>query len=500
MKLSVNVASRFAQHFLILLCMTMTMMFFQNQIFYLIGMILDKPPKDKYKAVYFILLLHGIGVLMPWNMFITIAPSYYVDYKFVEVSADGMVHKSDYALHFLSYLGLASQIPTLLLNLINLFVQIKGDLRRRISFSLLILAIIILVTLIFTLINTSHMISAFFFITMTTVVLLNAANGVYQGSLYGLTANFPPQYTNALILGNNICGTFVSVVNIVTLIVAKSVWMAAFFYFLMSLLTVSACFGSIFLLQKLDFYKYHMRKTKKHGDKNEHEEGQHLQRINTVDGATMDGTEMTGVVPKAGLKAKLKLYFQVSKKIWIQCFNVWCVFFVTLTVFPVVMADIKYYSKSGKYDFFIAEKLFTPVTTYLLFNFFAAAGSFLANFVQWPSPKWLIVPVTARIALIPLLMFCYFRPEYRTWNVWFYSVWVYIIFAVIMSITSGYFSSIIMMYVPRIVEPSKSTVASMIAAFFLIFGITCGIMFTFFVSWFIDNAGIYNPGGFDTIM
>ncbi|EJW77368.1 nucleoside transporter, partial [Wuchereria bancrofti] len=277
-------------------------------------MILDKPPKDKYKAVYFILLLHGIGVLMPWNMFITIAPSYYVDYKFVEVSADGMVHKSDYALHFLSYLGLASQIPTLLLNLINLFVQIKGDLRRRISFSLLILAIIILVTLIFTLINTSHMISAFFFITMTTVVLLNAANGVYQGSLYGLTANFPPQYTNALILGNNICGTFVSVVNIVTLIVAKSVWMAAFFYFLMSLLTVSACFGSIFLLQKLDFYKYHMRKTKKHGDKNEHEEGQHLQRINTVDGATMDGTEMTGVVPKAGLKAKLKLYFQVSKK------------------------------------------------------------------------------------------------------------------------------------------------------------------------------------------
>lgn len=53
---------------------------------------------------------------------------------------------------------------------------------------------------------------------MTTVVLLNAANGVYQGSLYGLTANFPPQYTNALILGNNICGTFVSVVNIVTLV------------------------------------------------------------------------------------------------------------------------------------------------------------------------------------------------------------------------------------------------------------------------------------------
>uniref|UniRef100_A0A0R3RXW0 Equilibrative nucleoside transporter 1 n=1 Tax=Elaeophora elaphi TaxID=1147741 RepID=A0A0R3RXW0_9BILA len=465
-----------------------------------IDMLLDKPPEDKYNAVYFILLLHGIGVLMPWNMFITIAPEYYVKYKFVEVSADGMVHKTDYALHFLPYLGLASQIPTLLLNLLNLFVQIKGGLRRRIGFSLFVLAIIILVTLIFTLVNTSHMIGAFFFMTMATVVLLNAANGVYQGSLYGLTANFPPQYTNALIIGNNICGTFVSVVNIITLMVAKNIWMAAFFYFLTSLLTISACFGSIFVLQKLEFYKYHMKKAKKHGDMNENEEGQHLERINTVDGIITDGTRVNRVVPKTGLKAKLKLYLQVFKKIWIQCFNVWCVFFVTLTLFPVVMFDVKYYSKDGKYDFFIPEKLFTPITTYLLFNFFAAAGSFSANFVQWPSPKWLVVPVTSRLALIPLLTFCYFRPEYRTWNVWFYNVWIYIIFAVIMSITSGYFSSVIMMYVPRLVEPSKSTAAGMVAAFFLIFGITCGIMFTFFVSWFIDSAGTYNPGNFDTVI
>ncbi|CAG9539575.1 unnamed protein product [Cercopithifilaria johnstoni] len=452
-------------------------------------MLSDKPPEDKYNAVYFAVLLHGIGVLMPWNMFITIAPSYYVDYKFSAASVDGVVHKTDYALYFLAFLGLASQIPTLLLNLINLFVQIKGGLIRRIGFSLSVLAIIILITLIFTLINTSHMISAFFFITMITVVLLNAANGVYQGSLYGLTANFPPQYTNALILGNNICGTFVSVVNIITLVVAKNVWMAAFFYFLISLLTISACFGSVFLLQKLEFYRYHMKKARKNAD----EESQHLERINTIDGIITDGTEMNRIVSKTGLKAKLKLYFHVFKKIWIQCFNVWCVFFVTLTLFPIVMADIKYYNENGVYDFFIPEKLFTPVTTYLLFNSCAVAGSFLADFVQWPSPKWVIVPVIARIAFIPLLMFCYFRPEYRTWNVWFYNIWIYIIFAVIMSITSGYFSSVIMMYVPGLVEPSKSTAAGMIATFFLILGITCGIMFTFFVSWFIDSAGAYSP-------
>lgn len=29
------------------------------------------PPKDRWNMVYFVLLLHGVGILMPWNMFIT---------------------------------------------------------------------------------------------------------------------------------------------------------------------------------------------------------------------------------------------------------------------------------------------------------------------------------------------------------------------------------------------------------------------------------------------
>jgi len=29
------------------------------------------PPTDKYKLVFVTLMIHGIGTLMPWNMFIT---------------------------------------------------------------------------------------------------------------------------------------------------------------------------------------------------------------------------------------------------------------------------------------------------------------------------------------------------------------------------------------------------------------------------------------------
>lgn len=55
----------------------MTVLFYSvsERFWKFIDMLSSKPPEDKYNAVYFILLLHGIGVLMPWNMFITIAPS-----------------------------------------------------------------------------------------------------------------------------------------------------------------------------------------------------------------------------------------------------------------------------------------------------------------------------------------------------------------------------------------------------------------------------------------
>lgn len=35
----------------------------------------EKEPKDNYNIVYLIIMLHGIGILIPWNTFITIAPS-----------------------------------------------------------------------------------------------------------------------------------------------------------------------------------------------------------------------------------------------------------------------------------------------------------------------------------------------------------------------------------------------------------------------------------------
>lgn len=34
------------------------------------GQIVEPPIPDKYKLVYIIMIIHGIGTLLPWNMFI----------------------------------------------------------------------------------------------------------------------------------------------------------------------------------------------------------------------------------------------------------------------------------------------------------------------------------------------------------------------------------------------------------------------------------------------
>lgn len=57
---------------------------------------------------------------MPWNMFIT-AKSYFVDYK-LSVGYTGV--NSTYAANFLPYIGFASQIPNVVFNWMNIFVNL----------------------------------------------------------------------------------------------------------------------------------------------------------------------------------------------------------------------------------------------------------------------------------------------------------------------------------------------------------------------------------------
>lgn len=84
-----------------------------------------EPPSDRYKMIFFILLLHGIGTLTPWNMFIT-AADYFEKYKLGGGDSNATLSDNDlwYAKNFMPFIGFASQIPNVLFNWLNIFVNL----------------------------------------------------------------------------------------------------------------------------------------------------------------------------------------------------------------------------------------------------------------------------------------------------------------------------------------------------------------------------------------
>ncbi|EFO15358.2 hypothetical protein LOAG_13152 [Loa loa] len=295
-------------------------------------MLPSRKPIDRYHSVYLIILLNGFGIVITWNMWITIAPTYYVEYKLIEVDRNNTQHlSSSYATNFLIYLILASNLPCFILNLINLFFTFNGSLEKRINFSLTVIALICLITLVFTVIDTSSMVTIFFIITITTIVIQNAACGLYQNSLFGLVAIFPPRYTSAILLGSNICGIFVSTVNIITLVATNNIQTAAFFYFFISLLAVLACLGSLFMLVKLDFYQHYMQNAaEKMANKNLNEIFEFKRNNSTNEiGLKIDNCEFnkrTNIsncdnidLLTVNFRMKLYLYYDIFKKVTLLC-------------------------------------------------------------------------------------------------------------------------------------------------------------------------------------
>ncbi|XP_046383683.1 equilibrative nucleoside transporter 1 isoform X2 [Ischnura elegans] len=413
------------------------------------------PPWDRCYIVYLIFLLHGMGTLMPWNMFIT-AKGYFVDYK---MSKEYTGAESNYATNFLAYIGFAAQVPNLVFNWLNVFIQLGGSLTRRIVWSIFVEVIVFILTVVLAMTDSSGWPGVFFWVTMATVVLLNMACGIYQNSVYGMAARLPFKYTGAVVLGSNISGTFTAIISIISLAVAPNVRTAAIYYFITALFILLACFDTYFALPLNRFYRYHELLNQKG----------HQSKLK----------ENLGVIPQTP-------YLKIFKQCLPQLFNVFFVFFVSLSIFPAVHSDIQ---RSDE-NFFLSDKYFTAVTCFLTFNFFAMVGCTTAAWFQWPGPKYLVVPVVLRLLFIPFFVLCNYLPQNltRVFPILIKNDWAYWAGGILLGLTSGHFSSLAMMYCPRMVEPHYKVTAGMYGAASLITGIFSGILFTMIFPWFVSEV------------
>lgn len=319
----------------------------------------------------------------------------------------------------------------------------SGNLNVRITGMILIECLVFLLTILLALVDSSHWPGAFFYITMLSVVAMNMANGVYQSAVYGVAGKLPLSYSNAVVLGSNICGTLVTLINIISKALAPDPRTAAIYYFVGTLAVLIACLITFHVLPLNPYYRHF--------------------------GGQRDGDQ------EEQPKRRFRLVFS---QIWPQCLNVFTVFFVTLSIFPAVHSDVQ---SMGQLEGILGS-YFTLISCFLVFNACAMIGNLIPGIGCWPSPQRLWIPVFARFLFVPFFLLCNYKPEERLWPVWVTNDYVFVMGGSLMGLTSGYFSSLCMMYAPKSVDPQDAGTASMMASFFLMLGIFSGINSSFILA------------------
>ncbi|XP_041985580.1 equilibrative nucleoside transporter 3 isoform X2 [Aricia agestis] len=409
------------------------------------------PPKDRWRLIYITLLVHGLGTLTAWNMFIT-ARDYFVSYKLKDAP--------QYANNFMPYLGWAAQVPNLAFSWFNIFVKIGGNLTTRIVWSLCMEVLIFVVTVVLAMVDSSQWPEIFFWLTMVLVFFLNGFNAIFQNTVYGVAARLPPQYTGAVVLGSNICGTLVAFLEWGSASFTGSQRTSAIYYFIVGMFVLLICFDTYFALPLNRFYRYHETLQER------------TLRVNPALAANQPAAP------------KRTPYALILKQAAVQLYNIFIVFFVTLTIFPTVHSDIHpmtFKADGGAFDSFLHAN-FVRLTCFITFNMMAMIGNITASAVQFPSPKWLWLFTTIRILFIPLFLLSNYLPagRERTLPVLVTNDWAYWALAVVMGWSSGHGSSLGMMYVSGTVAPEHAATAGMIGGATLVTGIVTGITFSRF--------------------
>lgn len=458
-------------------------------------------PQDKYNIVYLVLVLHGIGSLMPWNMFIN-AEAYFRLYKLgpsnTTESFDLAQAKSEETnltslrLNFLSYLCVASQIPNLLFSGFNLVVNIgSGNLTSRVNITLIVEALIFTLTISLAICDSSNWKILFFWITLVSVVLLNMASGIYQNCVFGTGAKFPRKYTNAVLIGSNICGTFTSIVNLLSIWLAPAPQEAAIYYFVTALVAILMCLISYNLLEKNQFYRYHDAAARSSDNSYlslQNESAAELaERVPLGDVPDTFRDTVDAIVPKPDEeRSPITCYDQlrnnwiVLTKCWKQCLNTFLVFYLTLTLFPTVLADVK------QLDGYFTDKYFIPFACFFVFNVSALLGNLISNYTSWPGKERVWILAAVRLLFIPFYLFCNYNPTAKRWPVYIKSDLAYILATIVFATLHGYLSSVCMMFASSGLKPDEAMKAGMLAAFFLVFGLFTGVSSSFFWPWVIQ--------------
>jgi solute carrier family 29 (equilibrative nucleoside transporter), member 1/2/3 len=207
--------------------------------------------KDKYSIIWGIMFLYGVSALLPWNIFIT-ANDYFVNEKLNTTES----FNSTYRTNFTFITGIVGQTTNVIVIFLCTFVPIRGNLQKKIPYTIFVVSILIFLQVIFAIIDSSDWPLGFFIICCASVVILYISTGIMNSCIFYTGSIFPMEYTNAIITGTNCSGLFTALCSVISKATTSNLRLAAIVYFLASFFILLVALGGYFVMHRLEFYKY----------------------------------------------------------------------------------------------------------------------------------------------------------------------------------------------------------------------------------------------------
>lgn len=377
-------------------------------------------------------------------------------FKFRDTSVNGTAPLTPLQVSFASDLNVASALPNTLFLILNSFIGYLIPLKYRMLGSMLLIFVFFGVTTAFVEVDTDSYQKLFFALTMITVVLMNMGAAVLSGGLFGLVGQFPTEYITAVVSGQSLGGIFAALTEIIALTLGASAQYSAFIYFIIGTVVMLISIQSYVIMSRTVFFKHFTR------DRTSCEQEERLVRDREDE---LEDEEVECHHQSRQLDTPEGDLQQVMKKIWKYGLLEFCVFSVTVSIYPAVTVLI---TSTGKGNGHLWNDVyFVTVVNYLIFNSGDYLGRILAGLIEWPKnrPNLLLFSALLRGAWIPLFMLCNAQPR-DSLPVYFDSDVVYILLMVVFAVSNGYLANMGLMCAPKQVrEQERERASSMMAAF-----------------------------------
>ncbi|KAF9961173.1 hypothetical protein BGZ70_008350 [Mortierella alpina] len=167
------------------------------------------PPADPWRISYWIMVIQGASMLLPWNVFITAQ-------GFFKLKFTG----SPYENNFQNYFSIGFMGTNLLVVGSSILIQKRAPGTTHIIGSLLLNAAVFLAILVSIQMKREVDPTTYFFFAMSMLSLSAISTSIVQNGMFGLASKFTGRHVQGVMLGQGLAGAGVAISQIVTQILS----------------------------------------------------------------------------------------------------------------------------------------------------------------------------------------------------------------------------------------------------------------------------------------